>query len=153
MRATSVFPTPVGPRKRNEPTGLLGFFKRTRTPYRTGKRRYRRTLRISVCACRFRYSKACRFFCFTDETNSGPAGDDLIDIVLCYSTAKNESSIERSSYEIPDPRRRCAFPISNRFRPRRFVRMFLLVASLARAPASSKHLRLVARTGRNIRED
>ena len=102
-RATSVLPTPVGPKKRNEPTGRCGFLSPAR------ERRIARAR--AEMAGRCDTIRSCRAF---SMVNNFSASFCLIDAMgtpvqraitsstssLVTSIAKNESSSERSSYEI-----------------------------------------------------
>src|SRR5881396_2438935 len=75
-RATSVLPTPVGPRNKNEPTGRCGFFKPARERRNRRSLRYYALMQLVLDAEQFLgvpFLKRC-------DRNAGPARDHFFDI-------------------------------------------------------------------------
>src|SRR5215212_9836135 len=77
-RATSVLPTPVGPRKRNEPTGRCGFFNPAR------ERRDGRALRDDAASQLVLDAKELLRLLLLEggDGDARPARDDVFDVVL-----------------------------------------------------------------------
>ncbi len=101
--ATSVLPTPVGPRNRNEPTGLFGFFNpaRERRIARARAEIAGRCETIRLCSSFSMLRSFCASSSLIDETGT-PVQRAITSSTSSFvtSTAKNESSIVCSSYEM-----------------------------------------------------
>src|SRR6516165_9379829 len=90
VRATSVLPTPVGPRNRNEPIGRFGFFK----PARERRMARARALidlsceMIRLCSSSSMEQLLRFFFLNRRDRHTGPARDDVFDIFAVHDTGR-----------------------------------------------------------------